>query len=423
MTRLARLARLAAAAFLMDLALYLTLTGAPYKALALGAGPLVLGLIPMARALPYSLITTWAGHRSEGTDRMRIARWTVVVGGMSVLALAAAPGFGTIFALLAVVGVAVAFFWPALQATFAELPHRAGVAGNLSWFNFGWSTGKGMGFLLGGFLLARFGFTAVFATAAVAMVATLPLLLGASRGTHAARRSETAGPLPGELAAGISGARSGTPGESFATTGEPAIHPRLGRFRRAGWLGNAVAFGVAGVLNHHYPNWLEAAGRPETLFGSYLGLIFFAQTASFFVLTRWRGWRYRVWPLLAAPVPMAATLALLPGLENPVWILATAPAVGMALGFAYSSSIFYSVAAAGNRGRNAGVHEAALGFGSILLPLMGGLVARVSGNLAAPYWTAAGVALAAAAVQTAWLVSGDRASPETTGTPPPRTGY
>jgi hypothetical protein len=54
---------------------------------------------------------------------------------------------------------------------------------------------------------------------------------------------------------------------------------------------------------------------------------------------------------------------------------------------------------------------------------MGGLVARVSGNLAAPYWTAAGVALAAAAVQTAWLVSGDRASPETTGTPPPRTGY
>ena len=62
--------RLFAAAFLADMALYLALTGAPYQALALGAGPLVVGLIPAARALPYLLTTVWAGGRTRSGSRL-----------------------------------------------------------------------------------------------------------------------------------------------------------------------------------------------------------------------------------------------------------------------------------------------------------------------------------------------------------------
>ena len=70
------LIRLCVAAFLADMALYLVMTGAPYKALALGAGPLALGFLPVARALPYSLTTIWAGGLTEGKERLRLARGT-----------------------------------------------------------------------------------------------------------------------------------------------------------------------------------------------------------------------------------------------------------------------------------------------------------------------------------------------------------
>lgn len=64
MTR--RLGALLLAAFLADMALYLLMTGAPYRLVALGAGPLALGLLPAARGLPYSLTTVWAGSLTEG---------------------------------------------------------------------------------------------------------------------------------------------------------------------------------------------------------------------------------------------------------------------------------------------------------------------------------------------------------------------
>jgi len=384
-------ARLCAAAFLADMALYLMMTAVPYQALALGAGPWILGLIPAARALPYSLSTVWAGGRTDRGPRLGPAGVSLLVAAVAVAILAAVSALPPIFALLAVVGVALAFFWPAVQATMADVAVQAGMAGNLGWFNVGWSSGKGAGFLVGGILLATLGFTAVYLLAAGLLLAVAVLVFGArAHGLPVPSDRHPADHAP-------------------ATESHSAPDPRLRRFRLAAWLGNATAFGIGSVLNTHYPNWLEQLGRGEALFGSYLGLIFFSQTAMFVLLTRYQGWHYKIGWLVGAQVPMVLVLWILPRLAAPWEILATAPLVGIGLGTAYFASIFYSVSAAESRGRNAGVHEGVLGIGAMALPILGGWAARATGSLQAPYVFSWVAAIGIMAVQLALLAGTRRA--------------
>jgi MFS family permease len=379
--------RLCAAAFLADLALYLVMTGVPYKAIALGAGPFVLGLLPAARALPYSLTTVGAGSRAEVGARLRRARRTLVLGALAAAGLLAVPAIPWIFVLLAVVGVALAFFWPALQATLADLAGEGPMGGNLGWFNIAWSTGKSCGFLVGGALLAGLGFPALFAAAGASLLAVAWLVRTLPAG---------GGPAPVPVQTTV------PPGEGALPPAGPA--PRAaGRFRTAAWIANATTFGIGAVLNHQYPKFLEELGRGEAFFGVYLGGIFAAQTLTFLVLMRTEAWHYRAAPLILAQVPVAGALALLPVLRQPVLILVTAPVVGFGLGVTYFASIYYSVASPRDRGRNAGMHEALLGAGALLLPFLGGWVAEATGRLSAPYLLAAGAGIVSIGAQAGLL--------------------
>jgi len=376
------LLKLCAAAFLADLALYLTMTGVPYKAIALGAGPMILGLLPAARALPYSLTTVGAGSRSEVGTRLRRARLTLVAGAVAAAGLLAVPTLPWIFGLLAVIGVALAFFWPALQAELADMAGEGPMGGNLGWFNIAWSTGKSCGFLVGGVLLAGLGFPALFAAAGCSLLAVAWLVRTLPAGEGSSR-------TPG---------RTIPPAEG--TMPEPAEpRPAAGRFRWAAWTANATTFGIGAVLNHQYPKYLEVMGRGEAFFGAYLGGIFAAQTLTFLVLMRTEAWHFRAGPLLGAQVPVVGALALLPFLHHPVLILATAPVVGIGLGVTYFASLYYSVATPQDRGRNAGVHEALLGAGALTLPFLGGWAAEWTGRLSAPYLFAAGAGIVSIGVQ------------------------
>lgn len=388
-SRTSPLVRMCAAAFLADMALYLVMTGAPYKALALGAGPMILGLLPMARALPYSLSTVWAGGLTEGEDRLRLGRFSLLAAAAAALALAFIPGLGGLFVMLAVIGAALAFFWPAIQAALADLAGRGRVTGNLGWFNIAWSSGKSAGFLIGGLLLSGFGFTALFSAAAVALLAVAFIVTALRVRPHGPRAE--AEPKAADAESKADTERASPPAASL---------PRVSaRFRLAAWIANAVSFGAVAVLNIHYPKWLEVIGRGEALFGAYLGLIFASQTAVFALLARFPDWRYRAAPLLGAQLPLVALMAALPWIHAPALILATAPLVGLGIGMAYFASLFYSVEDQARRGRNAGIHEAVLGAGTILIPILGGWIARETGRLAAPYLFAAAVGMVSVGVQ------------------------
>ena len=373
------LLRLGLAAFLADMSMYLMMTGVPYRALAFGAGAFALGLIPVARGVPYSLSTVWAGQLTERGDRLRAARITVVTAVLAAIALVFVSNLGGIFALLILLGFAMAFYWPAVQAALADLGAQ-GVARSLGWFNMAWSSGKAIGFFLGGAILAGFGFSALFLAAALGLCGVLALI---------------AVPLPKSLEA--------NPEPQTIVTSE-----RARAFRRAGWIANAIAYGIATVLNIHYPQWLKHIGHGEVLLGTYLGLVFASQTLSFYLLTHLGGWRHRVAPLLWMQLPMVLVLAALPFLHQPWAILTTAPLVGLGLGIAYFASLFYSVEAPLARGRNAGAHEAVLTLGSLVLPLGAGLVASTTNRLEYAYLVSAAVGGAGLGAQALVLRGGNR---------------
>jgi len=189
--------RLCLAAFLMDMALYLTLTGIPYKALALGAGSLALGFLPMAYSLPYGASAVWAGRGTNSRDRLRVARMGLFIAALAVASLIRADRMSWVFVAPGVLGLMLAFFWPQVQATLADVTPPAKLTPTLGWFNVSWSLGKGMGYLVGGVLLSRFGFTTLFAAAAVCVVAVALVLRGVpARGAPTESRLERGGKVP-----------------------------------------------------------------------------------------------------------------------------------------------------------------------------------------------------------------------------------
>lgn len=366
-----------AAATGIDCATYMAVTGISYRATRLGATTVELGLLPAIFSVVYVAATLNTGRLSDRLPRITLARIGATLLAAAVALQWSARGMPMLFLAMPLMAVAVALFWPSLQAALAEGDDPARLNHNISHFNVAWSLGKGAGFLVAGQLLALYGFSAPFG-AAVALSLLVALLL------------RPAAPRP----AGPSG-----PFASAAPTAEddpesrrtPAARRR--GFLRMAWIANALAYGVVATLNYHYPKYLASLGRGASMYGLFQALVYVAETGTFLVLQRWRGWHYRRAPLYLAQAQLALLVLLLPFVHAPALLLVLAPGIGVVIGMSYQSSLYYSLHAAEARGKNTGLHEAVLGSGSLVVPFLGGTLAARTGQLAAPYLVCAGLAL------------------------------
>jgi MFS family permease len=362
------------AAFCMDGSFFLMAAAVPYKVLQLGGGPAILGLVPAVAGLTYVVLAQVAGRWSDRHPRPRLCRTgsAVLIGFALVLPLC--RSLLLLLLLVTVMSLGKALFWPPLQSLLGDLSRSGRLARNTSLFNIAWSGGKALGFLSAGWLLARGGFAAAFLVGAV--LALGALLAVPSRDER--RRVRSTGPTGGERLAPV---------------------PRA--FLHVAWLANLVAYGAAGVLNYHLPQWFTQLGWNQERFGLLLGVIMAAQTTVFVLLAvRPRSGRSLSWFLLPLAGAMVA-MALLPLLRSYGLLLALAPLLGIAFGSSYAASIYYSLEAPAQRGRNAGIHESLIGLGGLVPPFLGGLAADWSGRLEAPYLLSAVLILAALLTQLA----------------------
>ncbi len=355
---MSRVARYAAMGGVMDYTIYIALSLAPLLAERWGAGPLQLGILPVALALSYSTTAILGGRISDRVSRTSLARLGLALIVLTFLALSRASEVWHFYVGLPVAAFGMAFFWPALQAAIADESTPATLSRNLGWFNICWSTGKGLGVLTGGILLGilgRNGFIAAAAVGGLLFLVMPKVPRGAGRGQ----------PLAG------------------GDTGPPK--PVRDAFRLAALIANFTAFGLATSILNHYPLWNTLLGRSGRDYGVVVGGIFIGQTLFFVVLRKFSGWRYRVVPLLALQTVSAlAALALATSLPVGVLVLLMG-LVGGGLGISYFSSIYYSLHADDARGGRAGLHEAMLGSGNFALPLLAGLAAHLFGSPRAPY--------------------------------------
>lgn len=407
--------RLFGVAFLADFQLYLIYTALPFKALQLGAGPFELGAIAALSTGSYAILASIFGRLSDRLPRMQLARVSCVGFIVACIGFTLAPDLRVLYLFAPFAGGSMAPFWPSVQAAVADYARTGTLERQLGRFNLSWSSGKAVGFLVGGSLVAASGSAATFTLGSFVAFTIFILLPRGAVAKHASPGPlATDPPLGGDANAPAAGVpvAAGVPhaGESVVA----GFDPRAVVFRRLAWVANGVAFGVSATLNHHYPRLVQEFGWGANTFGVFLGLTYFTQTLTFLVLAmRPERWCFRRTPLYAAQVLLLAAVLGLPFAGLPR-VVVSALVIGASLGTCYYSSIVYSLHTDERRGRNAGVHEGLIGLGSMFVPFLGGVGARVLDALWVPYAVAAfavaGALLFEEIVYALWRRAGSRAA-------------
>jgi MFS family permease len=365
-----------AAALLMDLSVAGVSFAVTRRAAELGATPAELGWLGATWIGAYALCAMLTGRLSDRLGRRTVARWGCAVSATMALACALTTRVPVLAVWMAVFGAGLAGFWPTALAWISEGAGRW-LNRRLSHFSVAWNLGLMLGFAETGLVFRRWP-AAAFVIAAAGILIVILLLSGRAR----------------------------TPGAPSNADG-PAVRPYHvpeGRgFRKTAWLANfALALTLAGT-GAMFPKLATELGMNADVHGGLLATGRGAALVAFLTLPALAFWRRRVWPLWAAQLIAAAAFAGI-GLASATWAFVAAFAVtGVVSGYTYQASIFFTMEEMAEKGKGGGLHEAVLGFGMALGPLLAGRVGLH--GLRAPYFFCAAVlvALVAAQIVLVWL--------------------
>ena len=388
------LRRLFAAAFLADFQLYVIYTAMPFKALHLGAGPFELGSLVALSTGAYALFVGLCGRLSDRLPRLHLARLSCVGIILGCMGMTVAPSLLWMMIAAPFIGGSMSPFWPSVQAHLADHSGASGLERNLGRFNLSWTLGKTCGFLVGGALVSTLGSAVTFTLAScIAFVIFFVLPLPPPRSQLLLPALDADAMRDGAAPSPASAPTPAPPASPPPAAAAPAVEPRAAQYRPLAWIANGTAYGLGATLNHHYPRLVQEFGWHAHTFGLVLGLIYGTQALTFVLLTLHpERWRYRRAPLYVPQILMLVAVLALP-FASLVRVVVSAIVFGFALGSCYTASIYYSLHAPAGRGRNAGVHEGLIGLGSMIIPFLGGLFARLLHGLWVPY-AVAGAAIA-----------------------------
>jgi MFS family permease len=349
-----------------------------------GASSMVLGLYGTVSAGAYGLMSLVSGRASDRFGR-RIAPLFISIVALVWLVLGAQKTALGVLLLLPLFTGALAFFWPPVQAWMGDLVGGTGKLHRvLGIFNVLWTTGLMLGPALCGYLwvkdtYAPFAVGAVMVWAGAAAMMLIPVL----------RRGRDAAHLLQEHA-------------------DEAEHVdvRADRYLVLAWAANFVGYSSVGVVRSLFPKLAVELGFSEVVTGWITAAFYCGQLLAFAALRQTTAWQYRRLPLA---IGMAAGAVGMGGAylgHSPATYVAAFLVGGVAVGFAYVGSLFYSLSAPqSRRGRRCGVHEMMVGAGGSLGPLLAGSVAMHYG-VRASFGVQTLVFVAAMVLLVGWTVAG-----------------
>lgn len=366
-----------------------------YKALGVSEATeaLHLGLLGGAMFLTYTAGTLVSGRLSDRWGRRRL-----MVAGAGLYAVAAFLFRDTreivpLTLLMMLLGLGGAIFWPPTIAWLSENKSGASLRWVLGVFCVAWNLGILIGNGLAGLLFVWSPRGAIEVFVAAMTVGALAILWPSRAGTG-------------------SGFARALPEEDQKAAREEA---RSHRYARAAWAANFVAiFGLAGATSL-FPQLATSLRIEPPVHGALMAAIRFTAIAAFVAVQFTVGWRHRSWPLVASQAVGLVSVGLI-ALGETAWIFCAAfLLMGLAGGFNYFASVYYSVEAYPHaKGKGTGFHEAVLGAGLLLGPVLAGAVgawANTRGaqwGLRAPYWFCAAMFALGALIQAVLALRGKR---------------
>ncbi len=318
----------------------------PMTAVRLGANSSWVGLIGASALVGYTLFCFLAQPLTDRWGR----KVSMLVGSLLVtflcLALAAAATFSSLWLLGAanlLIGVFYAFFWPATQAMMGVGVAPERLLTVLQFYNLAWSGGRMVGTGLSGFLFEWHPLAPFFlATAASGSVAVVTRFLSLPNIRVSANASNDPSP---NLPPIVTAAQLGNFVRSFAVIEAVVLLPKLGK------------------------DW----GWTEGQISSVLFLIFAGHIVAFLLAPRLI--RKVTWKWVIGTKGVISALALLVGFVTNRWLSASVLlTMGFVAGLMTVLSIYLSVTTQGQSVKGSSRHEAGVGAGGAVGPILGGFV-------------------------------------------------
>ena len=354
-----------AAAALMDFGSAGIFFAVTRRAAELGATGSQLGALGAIWAGTYGVSVLLTGRLSDRCGRRRLA----VAGLIATLCFIIACGLTTnvpvLLVLMAGFGVSISAFWPSIMGWLGDSANNsAELNARLGRFSIAWT----IGFLLGsGLTGAVFQIQpfAAFLVAALAVLGAIIVLL-----------------LPSQPDA-----------ETIAddnTRLPPVPHGR--GFRKTAWLANFAVTLTTGGVCALFPQLATHLGIRADVHGAMLALFRAGSLVAFVALARLTFWRTRLWPLWVAQAVAVVALVGIGVGHTPVVFAVAFIVAGLAAGYTYQASIFFTLEEMTDKGKGSGFHEAVLGLGIFLGSLLAGWVGECF-SIRSPYYFCAGVLL------------------------------
>ncbi|MCX7599913.1 MAG: MFS transporter [Armatimonadetes bacterium] len=349
------LAILLFASFAADLAVSIVTLAVQFLGIALGAGPLLLGLYGTAASSVYGVMALVSGRAADKLGR-RVGAAALFIGGAVWLLVGVQKSPYALVLLTPISAAVLAYFWPATQAWIRDLvADRRHLNAVLGSFNVLWTAGLMLGPVVCAYLWVRNHYAPFAASAGVAWLMALGLLM-----VPIGRKKE-------DRAAG-------------EVSDDDTADPRADFYLPLAWAANFVSWSAAGVIRTLFPKLAHDLGFGEVVTGWLTFAYYVGQLGAFLALRQSSAWQYRRLPLVLGLTGGALGMGGAWLGRAPLTFGVCFAVAGVSVGFTYVASLFYSLQAPQHRrGRRAGIHEMTVGAGGALGPLVGGTVASYYG--------------------------------------------
>jgi MFS family permease len=255
----------------------------------------------------------------------------------------------------ACVTIGMCFIWPTLEALVSDSETAARLPNIVGLYNVVWAVTNAASYFIGGTLIEMFGYKIIYVLPLVVVLFQFGAVFWMQR--HATDLAREAVNQP----------KTELPPEPH----RPAS-PKAHAFLKMAWLANPFAYIAIQTLIAVIPGIAAKFHLTPMMAGFACTLWCFVRLGFFVVLWHWTDWHYRFRWLVAAFVLLILSFATILMAPNLAVLIVAQIFFGGAIGLIYYSSLFYSMDAGGEtRGEHGGVHEAAIGLGNCVGPVIG----------------------------------------------------
>lgn len=354
----------------------------PVQAVRMGADYTNSSLMITMQGLCYMLGCFLTSRYMNTTNAIRFIMTGCAIIMAACIGLTQISTLNQMLVLVGATGIGASFFFPPFMIFMKGADSQEGnrpVRKMLGLFILSWSLGMSLGPFISGFMLEHggdWGFSLAYGMAAASLLLVMAGVVWIDKRTISFRHDYDKKELPGE----------------FNFDEETPLAQPTPNLARLGWIFGCIGITALAALRGVFPSGATLAGIPESAQGIVLFLLNFSLAVGGMALSWSRTWMFNGRIMLAIGLLGTVGMALfavpsaLDWGTDRIWpYYLGGIAFGLYSGAVYFYSAYHSLVHPTRAGKYISINEAVLGVGTIIGPLVGGILADRYG-MATPFF-------------------------------------